>query len=244
MSKRSKTRTNTLVEEKKKKQNILNPIIPKTPGQEVFLNSIKSHEIVICDGPSGSGKTLLSFGTALDYYFKGNVKRIIIIRPNVAAGDDSELGFLPGSLNDKMLPFLLPIVRDSASLLLKQNSFRTNMNHNDRGSPEPLSALLNRVDIEIVPLSFLRGRTFSESFIILDEAQNCTKNDFKLFLTRIGENSKVIIEGDSTQADINDSGFSYLQNKLSDMEEIKIVKLEFCDIVRNPLISKILKRFS
>lgn len=247
MSRRAKAKAREKNDEDKKgaaRQNILNPILPKTVGQENFLNAISNYEIVICDGPSGSGKTLLSFGSALNFYFNNkDILKVVIIRPNVAAGDDSDLGFLPGSINEKMSPFLAPIIRDSAPLLLKQSSFRTNMNYNDRGSPDPLSALLAKINIEVVPLSYLRGRTFNNSFIILDEAQNCTMNDFKLFLTRIGKNSKAVIEGDSSQTDIHNSGFKKLQDKLADISEIKLVKLEYFDIIRNPIIAKILEKF-
>lgn len=224
-------------------KSILNPISPKTPGQEAFIDAINQKEIVICDGPAGSGKTFISFGLALQYYFNDkNIRRIIIVRPTISSGDDDDLGYLPGSLNEKMSPFLAPIIKDSAPLLIKPEAFRTNLNFGDRGSPDPLSALLTKIDIEVVPLAYMRGRNFYNSFVILDEAQNCTLKDFKLFLTRIGKNSKVVIEGDSTQSDIHDSGLKELQSRMYDIDAIAIVKLETQDIIRNPLIVKILER--
>lgn len=187
--------------------------------------------------------TFVAFGLALQYYFNDkNIRRIVIVRPTIAAGDDDDLGYLPGTLNEKMSPFLAPIVKDSAPLLIKSDSFRSNINPNDRGSPDPLTALLAKIDIEVVPLAYMRGRNFHNSFIILDEAQNCTLKDFKLFLTRIGRNSRVIIEGDSTQSDIHDSGFKLVQGKLADMDSIGIVKLDKRDIIRNALIADILDR--
>jgi phosphate starvation-inducible PhoH-like protein len=247
MSKRSRRETGRETVEvdskKSSKSGILYPISPKTAGQEQLLDAIAQNEVVICDGPSGSGKTFLAFGSALKYYFESkNIYRIIIVRPTIAAGDDSDLGYLPGTLNYKMLPFLAPIVRDSAPLLLKSEVFRTNMSFNDRGSPDPLAALLTKIDIEVVPLAFIRGRTFHNSFIILDEAQNCTLNDFKLFLTRVGRNSKVVIEGDSTQCDIDDSGLKELQTRMTALDSIAVVTLDKSDIIRNPLIARILDR--
>lgn len=236
MSKRSK-------EAKQKfgtSSNFLEPIEPKTPGQKELLEAINNYEIVICDGPAGSGKSFLSFGMALRHYLiEKTVSKIIIVRPTIASGDDSDLGFLPGDLNEKMMPYVSPLIKDSASLLLKPNKYRNV--YSERGT-DPLGSLLSKVEMEIVPLAFLRGRTFANCFIILDEAQNCTMNDFKLFLTRIGRNSKTVIEGDSTQCDIDDSGLIHLQKRMLGLDEVRLVKLEKTDIVRNPLIARLLDR--
>lgn len=225
-------------------KNIINPITPRTPGQARFLEAVNSHEITICNGPAGTGKTLISFGSALKAYIQGECDRIIIVRPTIHSGDDNELGYLPGDINDKMAPFIAPFAKDAVPLLLKQDNFRTNLNHSDRGAPDPTTALLRRFDIEIIPLAYIRGRTFNNSFCILDEAQNCTLNDFKLFLTRIGQNSRVIIEGDSTQSDIDDSGLVPLMSMLDGIDQITTITLTEEDIVRNALIAKILKRFN
>jgi len=216
------------------------PVVPKSAGQERFLDSIQHNEITICDGPAGSGKTLIAFGCSLQHYFKDEaIKKIVIVRPTVRAGDDDDLGYLPGDLNEKMSPFLAPIIKDSAPLLLKPEGYR---NFNSKVRFDPYASILSRLDIEVVPLAFIRGRTFNNSFVILDEAQNCTMGDFKLFLTRIGRYSKVVVEGDSTQSDIDDSGLVRLMEKMQDIEGVSLVKLSSQDIIRNPLIAKILQR--
>lgn len=216
----------------------LEPLVPRTKGQEEFLDAIRTNDITICDGPSGSGKTLLAFGAALHYRESDyKIKRIVIVRPTLPAGDDDQLGYLPGSLEDKMSPFLLPLIKDSAPLLIS-----TDKSLSPKEQSEFIDNYLGSLDIEVIPFQFMRGRSLNGSFIILDEAQNCTKSDLKLFLTRIGKDSKVVIEGDSNQSDREDSGFGYIQDKLSDMEEVKIVQLGAQDIVRNPLIAKILRR--
>lgn len=214
------------------------PLAPKTAGQEELIDAIQRNEITICDGPAGTGKTLISFGSALHYRLSDkNIKRIVICRPTIAAGDDDDIGYLPGDLNEKMGPFIAPFVRDSAPLLID-----TDMHLNPQDYKQFVENFLMSLDIEIVPLMFMRGRTFNNSFVILDEAQNCTKNDFKLFLTRIGKNSKVVIEGDSTQADRDNGYLTELQKDLAYMNKVAIVKLDGKDIVRNPLIAEILKR--
>lgn len=218
---------------------LLQPLIPKTRGQEDLLDSIRQKQITICDGVAGTGKTFLSFGSALHARESDkNIKRVVIVRPTLPAGDDDDIGFLPGSLEDKMGPFVAPLIKDSAPLLIEAD-----VHLNATEYKEFVESYLKAIDIEIVPLAFLRGRTFNNAFIILDEAQNCTEADFKLFLTRIGKNSKVVIEGDSTQSDREDGYLSQLQDLLADMPEIGIVHLEGTDIVRNPLISDILRRF-
>jgi phosphate starvation-inducible PhoH-like protein len=168
-----------------------------------------------------------------------NIKRIVIVRPTIPAGDDDDIGYLPGDLNEKMGPFIAPFVRDSAPLLIETPGYM-----NPQEYKQFVENFLTSLDIEIVPLMFMRGRTFNNSFVILDEAQNCTKNDFKLFLTRIGKHCKVIIEGDSTQADRDNGYLPELKKDLAYMDHVSIVNLDGKDIVRNPLIAEILKRIS
>lgn len=239
--------TNNKEEKSNKKQvhedngrGLLNRVIPKTAGQEILMDAIEQNEIVLCNGPAGTGKTYISFGCALDHYFKGIHKRIIIVRPTLTAGDDDNIGYLPGDLHEKMLPFLAPLIKDSATQLLKPELFRSF----GRGIADPMLSLLTKIDIEVVPLSFIRGRTFNNSFCILDEAQNCTLNDLKLFLTRIGRGSKTVIEGDASQSDRDDSGLIDVMQKLTGLENVGIVQLGPSDIIRNSLISSILRRLA
>jgi len=222
-------------------KGLLNKVVAKTAGQEALIEAIEQNEIVICNGPAGTGKTFISFGEALDHYFQGISKRIIIVRPTLAAGDDDNIGYLPGDLYEKMSPFLAPLMRDSAPQLLKPEVFRS---FGDRNVMDPMLSLLARIDIEVVPLAFIRGRTFNNCFCILDEAQNCTAKDLRLFLTRIGRGTKTIIEGDSTQSDRDNSGLVEVMQRLHGMEQVGIVQLTEVDIIRNPLISQILRRLA
>jgi len=233
------------VKKKPEKGSILHAIAPKTDGQQRLLDAINSTPIVICDGLAGTGKTFISFGSALRYYIDdSSIQRIVIVRPTIGAGDEPRLGFLPGTLNDKMAPFLAPILRDSAPLLLKarsrsdsDESFITRFGNNRSQT----DILLGQFDIETVPLHLMRGRTFNNAFVILDEAQNCCMSDFKLFLTRIGKKSRVVIEGDATQKDRFDGALPELMSKLEGLDCVATIKLDHSDIVRNKMISDILK---
>lgn len=217
----------------------LQPLNPQTRGQADLLEAINTSDITICDGPAGTGKTFISFGSALHARLEDpDIKRIIIVRPTIPAGDDDPLGALPGTLEEKMAPLVAPLMKDAAPQLIHTPHYMDAIEYQ-----EFLADLVARLDIEIVPLAFLRGRTFNNSFVILDEAQNCTKNDFKLFLTRIGKYSRVVIEGDSTQSDREDGYLTQLQGLLLEMDRVSVVKLGFEDIVRNELIGEILRRF-
>lgn len=247
MPKRGPKSKNTESQQKKlqaTKERILNPIEPQTPGQADFLDAIRENQITVCDGLAGTGKSFLSFGSALRAHLEEpHINRIILVRPTLAAGDDNDLGYLPGDLNEKMAPFISPLIRDSASLLLKSDFYKNRL-ISGTSNTNFLSLLLTKFDIEVVPLQFMRGRTFNNAFIILDEAQNCTLRDFKLFLTRIGKNSKVIIEGDSTQADRSDGALPLLFDKLKNLPDVALIKLGPEDIVRNPIIQRLLDRLS
>lgn len=243
-----KARTKREATKRKKPQtvdlakNLLNPIEAKTVGQQIYIDAICENPFVICNGPAGTGKTLISFGLALKYYLTDkNIQRIIISRPTYAASKEPKLGALPGSLEEKMSPFLAPILKDSLPLLINQNSFIARV-----AGREILdsSTVLSRFNIEVVPLHLMRGRTFHNSFVILDEAQNCNLEDFRLFLTRIGRNSRVVIEGDSSQSDRYDGALESLMTKLMGMNHIGVVHLTNEDILRNPLIGEILDRLN
>lgn len=220
-----------------KRLNLL-PILPKTRGQETLIDAIKNHEITICDGPAGTGKTLISFGSALHYRESDHrYKRIIIVRPVLPSGDDDEIGYLPGDINEKLGPYTAPLLRDAASLLIECDDYASPQEYD-----ELLKEYLLSLAVEVIPLSMLRGRSLNNAFIILDEAQNCTMKDFELFVTRIGKHCKVIIEGDSSQADREDSGLVELQDKFEGLSFVKNVRLETSDIVRNANIAAMLKR--
>lgn len=216
------------------------PITPQTRGQEDLIEAIATSDITVCDGPAGSGKSLISFGSALHYRESDHhIKRIVVVRPILPAGDDDEIGYLPGGVDEKLGPYTAPLFRDAASLLIECEDRLSTQEYN-----EMVKEYLASLDVEVIPLSMLRGRSLNNSFIILDEAQNCTKSDFKLFLTRIGKNSRVVIEGDSTQSDRDDGYLTQLQGTLAEMKRVSIVKLGSVDIVRSPLIAEILRRFS
>lgn len=228
------------------REPLLHKIEPKTEGQAKYIDAIKSHPVVICNGPAGTGKTFISFGCALQaYVHDSHITRIVIVRPTITAGDEPSLGFLPGTLDDKMAPFLAPILRDSAPLLIRRRK-RSPADErfierfgNERNET---AAMLSKFDIEIVPLHLMRGRTFHNAFVILDEAQNCSLADFKLFLTRIGKRSQVVIEGDATQKDRPNGALPELIRKLSGMGSVGIVELSSSDIIRNPIISELIER--
>lgn len=216
----------------------LQPIEPQTPGQAELLDAIAANRIVICDGPAGTGKTFISFGSALHARLDDHrINKIVIVRPVIPAGEDDLLGYLPGDLNEKMRPFIAPLMKDAAPQLIEGDSYMDALDYQ-----RFLAEVIARLDLEIVPLAFMRGRTFNNAFVILDEAQNCTKNDFKLFMTRIGKDSRIIIEGDSTQCDRDDGYLAQLQVDFKGMRDTAVVKLDDRDIVRDELIAEIIRR--
>jgi len=225
---------------------MLLPLVAQSVGQELLIRAIEEKPIVICEGPAGTGKTIISFGSALrSYIYDEDIERIVIVRPTFTSSDEPQLGFLPGTLEEKMAPFMAPLLRDSAPLLFKKASRNSgDQRFVDRfgNGRENTANMLAKFDIEIVPLHLMRGRSFHHSFIILDEAQNCSMADFKLFLTRVGKNSRVIIEGDSTQKDREDGDLPLLMKKLQGLDFVGIVKLNSEDIVRNEMIADIIDR--
>lgn len=204
-------------------------IAPKTKGQYSFVKAVEDNAIVFEIGPAGTGKTYLAVIRAVSAMKKGEVKRIVLTRPAVEAGES--LGFLPGDLKEKVDPYLTPLYDALHDML----------------GVEQTEKLIEKGTIEIAPLAYMRGRTLDDSFVILDEAQNTTPVQMKMFLTRLGFNSKMVITGDNTQIDLKTgtkSGLDDAANILKDIEGIKIIHLTSDDVVRNPLVQKIIERYS
>lgn len=207
---------------------------PKTEGQEIYLEAIEDSEIVFCSGAAGSGKTLLSIGSALQlmYEYPEKYKKIVMIRPYVPV-EGEDMGYLPGDIDEKMAPFIAPIM-DSLDYFLNKGEIAT---LHDSGA------------LEVIPIAFLRGRTLNNCIVIFDEAQNSTWKQMKMFLTRIGFNAKVIIEGDVTQSDLPDdirheNGLLVGAAKLEGVDGISCVYLETEDVVRSPIVKRMLDRLS
>lgn len=201
------------------------PIKAKTVGQQKYVDAIKNNTIVFGVGPAGTGKTFLAVAMAVTALKQHNVAKIILTRPAVEAGE--KLGFLPGDLQQKIDPYLRPLY-DALGEMLGQESFQKNL---ERGT------------IEIAPLAYMRGRTLDDAYIILDEAQNTTPEQMKMFLTRLGNNSKAIVTGDMTQIDlpfIKKSGLIEAVEILDSIDGIEIFKFSHKDVVRHPLVQKII----
>ncbi len=204
-------------------------ITPKSEGQRAYMQAIHDHDVVIGIGPAGTGKTYLAVAAAVDALYKKRVKRIILARPAVEAGEN--LGFLPGDLQEKVDPYLRPLY-DSLEDMMPIERMRR--------------ALEDRT-IEIAPLAYMRGRTLSDAFVILDEAQNATTAQMKMFLTRLGLNSRVVITGDKTQIDlprVSDSGLIEIEHVLADIEGIEIVYLDAMDVIRHRLVKDIIRAYA
>ncbi len=203
-------------------------VSPKTEGQHRYLEMVKNNDVVFSIGPAGTGKTYLSVAFALAALDANEVDRIILCRPAVEAGES--LGFLPGDLKEKVDPYLAPLY-DSLHTLYSESK---------------LSQLLKNKIIEVVPLAYMRGRTLDSAYMILDEAQNATPLQMKMFLTRLGVGSRSIITGDITQVDLQnpkESGLLQASEILSGVEGIGFVRLDEKDVVRHPLVMKIIKAY-
>ena len=204
-------------------------VIPRSEKQKKYVRALKESEIIISAGPAGTGKTFLAVAVALTMLLEKKIERIILSRPAVEAGE--RLGFLPGDMREKVDPYLRPLYDSLYDLL----------------DYEKIQRRIEVGDIEIAPLAFMRGRTLKNSFAILDEAQNATDTQIKMFLTRIGENSKIVINGDPSQIDLpnkNLSGLNRSKKLLEHLKEISIVNFDYLDVVRHPLVSKIVKAYS
>lgn len=203
-------------------------IRPKTAGQSAYIKAIKDKTIVFGVGPAGTGKTYLAMAHAITAFKNKEVNRIIMTRPAIEAGE--KLGFLPGDLQSKVDPYLRPLY-DALHEIMGAEAFQNNM---EKGL------------IEVAPLAYMRGRTLDNAFIVLDEAQNTTPEQMKMFLTRIGFGSKAIITGDVTQKDLPDgktSGLEMAMKVLKNIDEIGVIKLTHADVVRHPLVQKIVKAY-
>lgn len=204
------------------------PIKAKTVGQAKYINAIKENTITIGIGPAGTGKTYLAVAMAVKAFKNHEISKIILTRPAVEAGE--KLGFLPGDLQQKVDPYLRPLYDGLFDMMGSENFQK----YQERG------------DIEVVPLAYMRGRTLEDSFIILDEAQNTTSEQMKMFLTRLGFNSKAIVTGDITQTDLPDgknSGLKDAMKILKNIDDIAIIKLSAKDIVRHKLVQKIINAY-
>ena len=227
-----------MIEEKnnKSKENIeyiiktpKRSVIPRSERQKKYVRALKESDIIISAGPAGTGKTYLAVAVALTMLLDKKIDRIILSRPAVEAGE--RLGFLPGDIREKVDPYLRPLYDSLYDLL----------------DFEKIQKRIEIGDIEIAPIAFMRGRTLKNSFAILDEAQNATDIQIKMFLTRIGENSKIVINGDPSQIDLPNkslSGLNRSKKLLGHLKEISVVDFDHSDVVRHPLVSKIVKAYS
>ncbi len=204
------------------------PVKCKTVGQKAYVDAVRSHTVTFGLGPAGTGKTYLAVCLAAAAYKGKEVEKIILTRPAVEAGE--KLGFLPGDLQTKVDPYLRPLYDALRDLF----------------GPETYAKLMEKGNIEVAPLAYMRGRTLSDAFVILDEAQNATREQMKMFLTRLGEGSRMVVTGDLTQTDLPEgktSGLRHAVKILENVEDIGVVRLTEKDVVRHPLVSKIVRAY-
>ena len=203
-------------------------VIARSEKQSDYIKALKENDVVISLGPAGTGKSFLAVSVAVTLLMEKKIERVILSRPAVEAGE--KLGFLPGDLKEKVDPYLRPLYDALYELF----------------GADKIDKKIEAGEIEIAPLAFMRGRTLKNCFAILDEAQNATETQIKMFLTRIGENSKLVINGDPSQVDLINKGHSGLlksKNILKDLKEIKIIEFDHNDVVRHPLVSKIIRAY-
>lgn len=203
-------------------------IAPRSPAQGIYLNAVNQNDIVFGVGPAGTGKTYLAMAAAIDHLKKKRVQRIVLTRPAVEAGES--LGFLPGDLHAKVNPYLRPLYDALYDMI----------------DYDEASRYVERGMIEVAPLAYMRGRTLNDSFVILDEAQNCTHAQMKMFLTRLGNSSKTVVTGDVTQVDLpggKKSGLISALSVLANVQGIQFVYMTETDVVRHPLVQKIITAY-
>lgn len=204
-------------------------VVPKTLNQKRYLQAIRQHLVTFGIGPAGTGKTYLAMAAALKELSEGSIERIVLTRPAVEAGE--ALGFLPGELQEKILPYLTPLY-DAM---------------NDMFGKESVNALVERGTVEIAPLAYMRGRTLSNAFVVLDEAQNTTHEQMMMFLTRLGDGSRMVVTGDLTQTDLprsKPSGLREAVRILKNLKQISIFEFEAQDVVRHPLVQEIINAYA
>jgi phosphate starvation-inducible protein PhoH and related proteins len=203
-------------------------ITPRSPNQAAYLKALEERDLVFALGPAGTGKTYLAVAAAVSFMRQRRIERIILSRPAVEAGE--RLGFLPGDLKEKVDPYLRPLY-DALQDMLPEGKLQTR---------------IEQGQIEIAPLAFMRGRTLSHAFVILDEAQNTTPSQMKMFLTRLGEGSRMVVTGDPTQIDLPSgapSGLADAVSKLHGIAEVATVRFDRSDVVRHPLVTKIVEAY-
>lgn len=203
-------------------------VTPRTAGQKAYVDAIRNYDVVFSIGPAGTGKTYLAMAMAVSALDKGEISRIILTRPAVEAGES--LGFLPGTLYEKVTPYLRPLYDALYDMV----------------EADKIERFIDRGIIEVAPLAYMRGRTLNDAFIILDEAQNSTIEQMKMFLTRLGFDSKTVITGDITQSDLSDgkpSGLLHAQSALKDIGGIKFIHFSGRDVVRHELVQEIIKAY-
>ncbi len=205
------------------------PIAPRSAGQRAYVHALRAHDIVFGVGPAGTGKTYMAMAMAVAALKRGDVKRIVLTRPAVEAGE--KLGFLPGDLTEKVDPYLRPLYDALGDMIPQDRVVR----------------LLEKRVIEVAPLAFMRGRTLDRAYVVLDEAQNTTREQMKMFLTRMGNGSRMVITGDVTQIDLprrSDSGMVEALRVLASVERIGVVHLTSRDVVRHPLVAEIIDAYA
>ena len=203
-------------------------VIARSEKQSEYIKALKENDLIMSLGPAGTGKSFLAVSVAITLLMEKKIDRVILSRPAVEAGE--KLGFLPGDMKEKVDPYLRPLYDALYELF----------------GADKIDKKIETGEIEIAPLAFMRGRTLKNCFAILDEAQNATETQIKMFLTRIGENSKLVVNGDPSQVDLinkRESGLVKSKNILKDLEEIKIIEFDHNDVVRHPLVSKIIKAY-
>ncbi|MBI4667652.1 MAG: PhoH family protein [Elusimicrobia bacterium] len=203
-------------------------IVPKTGNQNKYVEAMESNDIVVAIGPAGTGKTFLAVAYALKCLNDKKVSRIVLSRPVVEAGE--KLGFLPGDLYEKLYPYLKPLYDAFFAML----------------GPEKFKSMQVTETIEIVPLAYMRGRTLEDAFIILDEAQNTTQNQMKMFLTRMGQGSRIVVTGDITQVDLENkklSGLEISEQILAGIDNVVFIRLDETDVVRHPLVKRVIRAY-
>lgn len=204
-------------------------VVPRTLAQKDYLQAMLAHDIVLGVGPAGTGKTYLAMAAAIHALSTGKVRRILLTRPAVEAGE--ALGFLPGDLREKILPYLIPLYDALHDMLGKDETER----------------LVERNVIEVAPLAYMRGRTLTEAFVVLDEAQNATPEQMLMFLTRLGERSKMVVTGDPTQVDLprgRPSGLAEAAEALRDVPGVQIRRFDDGDVVRHPLVERVIRAYA